>query len=192
MNFCQHPSFHNPPVGLSVPSRCLNKGFLSTERNIAWICSNDYLYSINRDDGACLQLWKCDYGIIHGVHDVIYGDTQFLVVTVYAGNDGYIIALLHASSFDIVKLISLSDRCTSVSGFESPCITSKMLISNGNLVIGCNGGNVFFINFNLNSNSYEPVNRPKHIEVVEEYESIQDDKNSNFALLLTRGMYTYV
>ncbi len=195
MEFCQYPSFHNPPIILSNTGYT-TKGTLSTEADIAWICCNDILYSINRNDGQCLQLWKCSYGSIHSVKDVIYDDCQFLIVIVCTENDEYIIAILHASSFDIVKLISLSDKVTSIGTFESPGVSSnftKVLINNGNLVIGCNGGRVYNINFNLKGSNYELVDRPRHIEVVEDYEDYKNSnsENAHCALLLTRGKYLW-
>lgn len=148
----QKPSIINIPVNTSVVKSDVLKGHISSERNKAWTFDEDNVQVINTSCGVGLQEWKCTYGKIYHVNEVVDGIYQYLVVTarMYSESDLYVLVLLNFSSLSVVRSVYFTKEVT--------CLCSQIIdkesiqdCSNfdGALAVGSCGGRVHLVNLSL-------------------------------------------
>ena len=146
----QKPSIINIPVKTSsVIKSDVYKGHFSPERNKAWTFDEDHVQVINTNSGIGLQEWKCTYGKIYHVNEVIDDIDRFLVVTsrMYSESDLYVLVLLNFSSLSVVRSVYFTKEVTCL----CTQIIDKESCSNydGALAVGSCGGRVHLVNLNL-------------------------------------------
>ena len=198
----QNPAVFKEPVNISVMLPKHHRGgYFSQRRNMALIFSEEVLCVVDGNNGQCLQMWKCKYGKIYNVHEVMCGSNHFLAVTLCGNTETHIIAILNASALEVLKLIELKSKVTNVDVIDRPLcdlsIVNKLLLHfNGILAIGCKGGKIYLLNLNLDEyqsyQQYESVHQPLSIKVIDNFinkEEIEElGRTWQVAVLLMQGM----
>lgn len=148
----QKPSIINIPVNTSVVKSDVFKGHFSPGKNKAWTFNEDHVQVINTISGVGLQEWKCTYGKIYNVTEVIDGIDRFLVVAarMYSESDLYVLVLLNFSSLSVVRSVYFTNEVT--------CLCSQIIDKeslqdyssyDGALAVGSCGGRVHLVNLYL-------------------------------------------
>ena len=196
----QYPSSVDDAVYISYLPANIRHGLFSYETNVTWMVNGGSLYAINQKNGQIIQMWQCKFGEIYYVYEMIHGSSQFLVVAVYANMNTHIIGLLDASSLNVVKLMYLANKVTSITVVELlptnrySSQVNPLLSFSGMIAIGCKGGNAYVINLNLDEDfsSDEPVLEPLPMKVVDKHtseEKIYDISNTGHAaIVLLKGI----
>lgn len=190
----QNPSLINTPIEISSVSTYVLGGICGCETNKAWMVCGDCIEIINMKSGQCVQRWKCNYGEIYDINEVMCGTHQFLVVStmLYSEKDTFVLVLLNILSLSIAKLIYFTEKVTSISSEILSSVPSNDNILrkfDGILAVGCCGGRVYLVSLNLGQGHLLHSSSP--IKVVNCEEVIQEDicTTENAALLLLEGMY---
>ena len=152
-------SIVSTPVNLVGGGTDIVVGTCSQDGTKAWMCSKNCVYVMNME-GDVIQRWKCAFGDIYYVEEVVYGLNQFLVVcTTSPETDSSVLVLLHASSLCAIKSFVLAEKVSSVcalSGFSSnggSTFENILSLFDGVLAVGCYSGEVYVINLSINQGS---------------------------------------
>lgn len=186
----QNPSLIRRPINISLNSSGVFSGSFSQDGNKLWLVERNCLHCINIDDGVCMQKWKCNFGDIYYIKEVVCGNNQFLVaVTAFSEANVSGLVLLNASSLSVVKSIYFIEKISCITSFEiyeCGSFANLLMTFDGILVVGCYGGRTYLVNLNL---SRSVLHHSLPIKVISAKDVIQEDlyNADHVALLLLQG-----
>lgn len=193
MDTVQNPSLFGNSIEIFDAPTDLFMGVCGHDGSEAWIVKKNCLYCVNVKTGETVRKWKCSFGDIYYVWEVISNNHQFLVVaTASLETDTSVLVLLSVSSLSVIKSIIFTQKITSVEllevSFNNGTAYEKLLSSfDGILAVGCFGGATYLVNLCIHQ---DLEHCPLPIKVINEKEIIEEDifpSNDLAALLLIQG-----
>lgn len=149
----QDPTVISNSVDISQGLNTACGGSFGCEVDKVWLFNSSYVLIVNAINSRCLQRWKCNYGRIRRVYEVLCNTTTFLVIVstpMEQKTDNDVITLLNPSSLSVVKSIYFCENVASLCSVNHSCASDSILNTfSGILAVGCYGGRVFLLNLNL-------------------------------------------
>ncbi len=169
VNAVQDPTIIDGPVNICHHLSDICGGNFSYETNKVWMFNRNYVCLFDANDGNYIQRWKCNYGEIKAVYEVLFNTNYLAVIATLNSED--VIILLNTTSFSLVKSIYVPERISTVCSvnYSSVHLSSNFILNkfNGILAVGCYGGRVFLINLKLDQVfAGKPVHQPLPIRVI--------------------------
>lgn len=191
----QNPSILGEPVDIGAVRSGVFSGRILQDRNRAAICSEDCVQIISASDGLITQEWKCSYGKIYFMTEVVCDIHRFIVLAarVSSKEDSSVIIALNVSSLAVVKLIFFPDEVTYLTALTSDAdfgISNFLRCSDGIFAVGSYGGKVYLLDLNISQSlSQGPVRHPIPIKLIDGEEMEASFHGEHLALLLFQGKY---
>lgn len=193
METIQTPSLIKNPIHISHGPADILCGICSQDGSKAWMVKEDCLHCVSMKNGEIIQKWKCTFGDIYCVKEVICGMDRFLAVAAISSEtDTSVLVLLNVLSLSVIKSIYFTEKVSSLDSFEflaSDRTAYEKILStfDGVLAVGCHGGETYLINLQIHRSATQ---FPMSIKVINEKGMIQEETTNAgdlAALLLVQG-----
>ena len=190
----QHSCIIDSDVNVTSYLNDLSGGMVSHEcNNRVWLYNQNCVLLVEATTGKCIHRWKCSYGKIKKVCEMVVGAGCYLTVlsTLNSEANGDVVILLNTSSLSIVKSIYVAENISSLSIVQhSPLAHSLLNTFAGIVAIGCYGGRIFLVNLNLNQYDERPVHQPLPIKILNKSEHFEVQNGEHIALEISKGKHT--
>jgi hypothetical protein len=148
---------------------------------------------IDTSNGVVIQQWRCCYGTIYFMAEVVCDIHHFIVVAARVSADpgSSIIVVLNSSSLMVVKLIFFPDEVSCLTSLTSDRefnVSDVLKSSDGILAVGSYGGKVYLIGLNLSQSfNRRRMRHPVSIKLIDSLSQEESFHHEHLALLLFQG-----
>lgn len=179
----QNPSLINNSVEISTGCCDLSGGICSQDGSKTWMFNEDNLYCVSMKNGN-VGTWKCNFGKICCVKEVICKRKNFLLVGTSSEIDSSILVILYASSLRVVKSVYFAEKISCFHSFMFPFNGIESVF----LAVGCYGGRTYWINLDFD---HSAIHQPLAVRIIDDESSflVRSSTTEDLdALLLVQGM----